>query len=114
MTRKVRTERRQLRVAAVVPAYNEAAAIADTIASLRRQTQRPELIVVVPNNCTDHTAEAATRAGAYVIEFPGHNPDKKAGAINYALDRLEPYLGGVRSSRLHLTINGKPLNRGRH
>lgn len=84
---------RRLRIAAVVPAYNEGDAIAATIASLHEQTRRPDLIVVVPNNCTDDTAEAAERAGAYVIEYPGHNPDKKAGAINYALDRLEPYLG---------------------
>jgi cellulose synthase/poly-beta-1,6-N-acetylglucosamine synthase-like glycosyltransferase len=92
-TRRVVPGERRLRIAAVVPAYNEGDAIAATIASLHRQTRRPDLVVVVPNNCTDHTAEAATQAGAYVIPYPGHNPDKKAGAINYALDRIEPYLG---------------------
>ncbi|SNY66159.1 glycosyltransferase [Paractinoplanes atraurantiacus] len=81
-----------LKIAAVVPAYNEGDAIAATIASLHRQTRPPDLIVVVPNNCHDDTAEVAAGAGAYVITFPGHNPDKKAGAINFALDRLEPYL----------------------
>jgi cellulose synthase/poly-beta-1,6-N-acetylglucosamine synthase-like glycosyltransferase len=84
---------RQLKIAAIVPAYNEGDAIAATIASLHQQTRKPELIVVVPNNCSDNTAGAASAAGAYVIEYPGRNPDKKAGAINYALDRLEPYLG---------------------
>ncbi|WP_199515148.1 glycosyltransferase family 2 protein [Nucisporomicrobium flavum] len=90
-TRRFRPQRR-LQVVAIVPAYNEADAIADTIASLRRQTQPPDQIVVVPNNCTDDTADVAAAHGAYVIPYPGHNPDKKAGAINYALDRLEPYL----------------------
>src|SRR6185312_4700546 len=82
-----------LKIAAVVPAYDEGDAIAATIASLHRQTRPPDLIVVVPNNCHDDTAEVAAGAGAYVITFPGHNPDKKAGAINFALDRIEPYLG---------------------
>lgn len=91
-TRLVTPGKRQLYVAAVVPAYNEAAAIDATIASLRRQTRPPDLIVVVPNNCTDDTACVARKAGAYVLEYPGRNPDKKAGAINFALDRLEPYL----------------------
>jgi cellulose synthase/poly-beta-1,6-N-acetylglucosamine synthase-like glycosyltransferase len=80
------------RIIAVVPAYNEAAAIADTIRSLRAQTRPPEWIVVVPNNCSDATAEVAAAAGAYVIPYPGSNPDKKAGAINHALQQLEPYL----------------------
>ena len=84
--------RRPRGLIAVVPAYNEAAAIAETVRSLRRQTRPPDRIVVVPNNCTDDTAGAAAAAGAYVLPYPGHNPDKKAGAINYALDRLEVYL----------------------
>jgi cellulose synthase/poly-beta-1,6-N-acetylglucosamine synthase-like glycosyltransferase len=80
------------RVIAIVPAHNEAAAIATTIASLRRQTAPPALTVVVPNNCTDDTAGVAERAGARVLRYPGHNPDRKAGAINYALEQLEPWL----------------------
>ncbi len=79
-------------VAALVPAYNEADAIADTIRSLRAQTRPPDLIFVVPNNCTDDTAAAARAAGAYVINMPGPNPDKKAGAINHGLTLIEPYL----------------------
>lgn len=79
-------------IVAVIPAHNEERTIAATIASLRQQTRPPDRIVVVPNNCTDRTAEIVEAAGAYVIPYPGHNPDKKAGAINYALDRLEVYL----------------------
>ncbi|MEU4243768.1 glycosyltransferase family 2 protein [Actinoplanes sp. NPDC026619] len=80
------------RVFAVVPACNEADAIASTIASLHRQTTPPDLTVVVPNNCTDATAAVAERAGACVLPYPGHNPDRKAGAINYGLARLEHLL----------------------
>ena len=90
-TRQVRP-RRTRGLIAVVPAYNEEAAIAATVRSLRRQTRRPDWIVVVPNNCTDRTAEVAAAVGAYVLPYPGHNPDRKAGAINYALDRLEVYI----------------------
>jgi cellulose synthase/poly-beta-1,6-N-acetylglucosamine synthase-like glycosyltransferase len=80
------------RVFAVVPASNEGGAIAVTIGSLRRQTSPPDLTVVVPNNCTDDTAAVAERAGACVLPYPGHNPDRKAGAINYALEQLEHLL----------------------
>lgn len=76
----------------MVPACNEADAIVHTIRSLQRQARPPDLITVVPNNCTDATAEVAAAAGAYVCPYPGHNPDRKAGAINYALSRLETYL----------------------
>lgn len=82
----------QRRIVAVVPAHNESAVIADAVASLRRQTRPPDLIVVVPNNCTDNTAEIAGASGAYVVSYPGTNPDRKAGAINYALTQLEIYL----------------------
>jgi cellulose synthase/poly-beta-1,6-N-acetylglucosamine synthase-like glycosyltransferase len=92
-TNRVYLNQTRLQIAAIVPAYNEGTAIAATIASLQQQTRQPDLIVVVPNNCTDNTAEAALAAGARVMEYPGHNPDKKAGAINYALDRLGPGLG---------------------
>jgi cellulose synthase/poly-beta-1,6-N-acetylglucosamine synthase-like glycosyltransferase len=80
------------RIFAVVPACNEADAISFTITSLREQTSPPDLTVVVPNNCTDATAAVAERAGAYVLPYPGHNPDRKAGAINYGLAQLEHLL----------------------
>ncbi|GGK89405.1 glycosyltransferase [Mangrovihabitans endophyticus] len=81
------------RIVAVVPACNEAATIAATIASLRAQTRPPDKIVVVANNCTDDTATVAAAAGAYVMVM-ADNPHKKAGAINHALERLAPYLDG--------------------
>jgi poly-beta-1,6-N-acetyl-D-glucosamine synthase len=78
---------------ALVPAYNEAASIAGTVKALRRQWSPPiSRVVVVPNNCTDDTAEVARAAVAEVWEFPGHNPHKKAGALNWALNHLLPSL----------------------
>ena len=81
------------RIIAVVPAYNEAASIAATVQALRRQWA-PKLddIIVVPNNCTDGTADVARDAGATVLEFPGPNPHKKAGALNWAINVLLPGL----------------------
>ena len=51
----------------VVPAYNEAARIGDTLAALAAQTDTDFTLLVVDNNSTDGTAEVARAAGARVI-----------------------------------------------
>lgn len=81
------------KVIAIVPAYNEAASIAGTVRALQQQWA-PGLdeIIVVPNNCTDDTARLAREAGATVLEFPGRNLHKKAGALNWAINTLLPRL----------------------
>lgn len=60
------------RFAVLIAARNEESCIAGLIESLRAQHYPPELvdIWVLPNNCTDRTAEAARRAGAQVLEMP--------------------------------------------
>lgn len=78
-------------VVAVIPAWNEAVCIADTIRGLQHQTRPPDLIVVVANNCTDDTAAIARAAGVDVLEMP-RNPDRKAGALNYGIETLLPTL----------------------
>ena len=80
-------------VVTVIPAWNEAACIADTIDGLRHQTRPPDLIVVVANNCTDDTAGVARSCGVDVIDLPSC-PGKKAGAIDHALAELLPTLAG--------------------
>jgi poly-beta-1,6-N-acetyl-D-glucosamine synthase len=80
------------KVIALVPAHNEAATIAATIASLRRQTLPPSRVVVVCDNCADDTAAIARRCGAEVIATEG-NTARKAGALNYALAEVLPYMG---------------------
>ena len=54
---------------AIVPAYNEAGAISDTIAELRRHA--PDFdVLVVDDGSTDDTAGLARRAGARVLQLP--------------------------------------------
>ncbi|MEU6844030.1 glycosyltransferase family 2 protein [Streptomyces sp. NPDC046716] len=69
---------------ALIPAHNEQNRIVATLAGLYRQTVRPDRIVVVADNCTDHTARIADLVGAEVF-VPTANEDKKAGALNQAL-----------------------------
>ncbi|HVD60045.1 MAG TPA: glycosyltransferase family 2 protein [Gemmatimonadaceae bacterium] len=68
----------------IVPAYNEAESIADTIRSLQAQTVRPEEIVVVDDCSSDDTAEIARAMGVTVIR-PPVNTGSKAGAQDFAL-----------------------------
>ena len=81
--------RRTPLVVAIIPARNESACIADTIAGLQGQTRPPDMILVVTNNCTDNgaTAGAARAAGADVLEMPA-NPDLKGGALNYGIESV--------------------------
>ncbi|MQA05670.1 MAG: glycosyltransferase [Streptosporangiales bacterium] len=76
---------------AVIPACNEGAGIAAAVRGLHAQTAPPAEVVVVANNCSDDTAVQARAAGAVVLEMPV-NPDKKAGALNWALESLLPML----------------------
>ena len=64
------------RFAVMIAARNEESCIAGLIESLRAQHYPLELvdIWVLPNNCTDRTAEAARRAGAQVLEMPASEP----------------------------------------
>jgi glycosyltransferase involved in cell wall biosynthesis len=54
---------------AIVPAYNEAEAITETVASIRRWA--PDFdVIVVDDGSTDATAEHAAAAGAAVLRMP--------------------------------------------
>lgn len=79
-------------VTAVIPAHNEADRISDTLASLQRQHDAPERIIVVADNCTDATEDLARAAGADVFRSVD-NAHKKGGALNQALTALLPTLG---------------------
>ena len=68
----------------IVPAYNEAASLADTLRSLRAQTVPPEDIIVVDDCSTDDTAAIARACGARVVR-PSANTGSKAGAQTFAL-----------------------------
>lgn len=72
----------------IIPAYNEAESIADTIASIKKQTVSVYDVVVVDDCSTDNTASIAGMAGSRVIR-PEKNTGSKAGAQNYALSKVE-------------------------
>ena len=52
----------------IIPAFNEAGRIGETISGIRRHADA--LIVVVNDGSRDRTAEEASRAGAIVVELP--------------------------------------------
>src|SRR5262245_25659016 len=68
----------------VVPAYNEAASIADTIRSIQAQTLPARQIIIIDDFSTDDTGDIARSLGATVIR-PPKNTGSKAGAQNFAL-----------------------------
>lgn len=76
------------RVVALIPAHNEAEALPTTMAALRAQTRPVDRVVVVSDNSTDTTVEAARALGAEVIETV-ENTDRKAGALNQALRLID-------------------------
>lgn len=86
---QARREPRIGHVLVIIPAHNEAASIAHTLRSLKQQTTPAKEVVVVCDNCTDQTAEIAAANGARVMTTVG-NTDKKAGALNQALDCILP------------------------
>jgi poly-beta-1,6-N-acetyl-D-glucosamine synthase len=75
----------------IVPAFNEAESVADTIRSLQSQTRPPQEIIVVDDCSTDDTAAVAAAAGATVLT-PPVNTGSKAGAQNFALPHVDTEL----------------------
>lgn len=71
----------------LVPAYNEAESIADTIRSIQTQTLPPEEIIVIDDFSSDNTGEIARSLGVTVLR-PPKNTGSKAGAQNFALDHV--------------------------
>jgi poly-beta-1,6-N-acetyl-D-glucosamine synthase len=68
----------------IVPAYNEADVVTDTIHSLQNQTNPPEEIIVVDDYSSDGTGEIASNLGVTVVR-PSTNTGSKAGAQSFAL-----------------------------
>ena len=74
---------RQLIVAAVIPARNEAATIADVVSSVAPFVDRA---YVYDGRSTDRTRELAAEAGAEVVPDPGRG---KGSAIRAAIEDIE-------------------------
>ena len=68
----------------IVPAYNEAASIADTVRSIQEQTLRPAEIIVVDDYSSDGTGDIARSLGV-TVRRPPQNTGSKAGAQNFVL-----------------------------
>jgi 1,2-diacylglycerol 3-beta-glucosyltransferase len=80
----------QPRLAVLVPAHNEEKGVADAVRPLVDQaypTQRLDVIVIA-DNCTDHTAAVAAAAGATVWERNDLSARGKGQALGWALARL--------------------------
>ena len=71
-------------VTVLVPAYNEAETVGDTLQSLMAQTVPAVEIIVIDDGSTDATSEVARRYGVTVVR-PPKNTGSKAGAQNFAL-----------------------------
>lgn len=69
-------------VAVLIPAHDEEAGIADTIAAIRPQLREGDRLLVVADNCSDGTAARAREAGAEVTE----RSDPVRRGKGYALD----------------------------
>lgn len=102
-------------VAVLMPARDEGEQVLPALRSLSRQTLRPDLVLVVVNNSTDDTAALARQFSVEpgapevrVLVMPGHNPDKKAGALNYGLRELAGFKRGLLPPKVRyvLTMDG--------
>src|SRR5262249_51399118 len=80
-----------MRLTVIIPAYNEAEFVGDTIRSLLEQTTPPEEIILVDDGSTDGTGDVGRRAGITVIR-PPKNTGSKAGAQTFALPHVRTEL----------------------
>lgn len=68
---------------ALIPAYNEASSIGATIEAVLKQTRPADRVVVIPNGCTDNTADIARAYPVTVMELP-KLAHRKSEALNTA------------------------------
>src|SRR5450631_779550 len=80
---------RRLRFDVFVPAHNEEAGIARTVANLRRLDWPADCVrvIVIADNCSDATSRIATAAGARVYERTNLEKRGKGYALAYAFER---------------------------
>lgn len=76
------------RIAIIIPAHDEEAGIAATVADVRASAPGDARLIVVADNCRDATAQAARAAGAEVIERQDSDRRGKGFALAFARARL--------------------------
>ncbi|MEW1812500.1 glycosyltransferase family 2 protein [Pseudarthrobacter phenanthrenivorans] len=72
-----------LRIVVLVPAYNEEGSIGATLEGVMGQSRPADLVVVIPNGCSDGTAERARQFPVTVMELP-RLEHRKSEALNRA------------------------------
>jgi len=77
------------RCAVLIPAHNEESGIGKTVTALLPQLQPGDHLVVVADNCSDQTAEAARTCGATVIERHDVARRGKGFALDFGVRFLE-------------------------
>lgn len=78
----------RIKKAVLIPAHNEEAGIAKTIASVLKSNDPDLRVVVVADNCTDKTAQIALQAGAEVAERNDPERRGKGYALDFGLQLL--------------------------
>jgi cellulose synthase/poly-beta-1,6-N-acetylglucosamine synthase-like glycosyltransferase len=92
---------RRPRLAVVIPAHNESASIAKTVAGIIPQLGKIDRLVVVADNCSDDTAKRAAAAGAQVTE---RNDPHRLGK-GYALDHGIRFLADASPPEIVILID---------
>src|SRR5205085_6347229 len=81
---------RRPRVAVLMPAHNEAAGIAASLATVTPQLVAGDRLLVVADNCVDDTAAVAAAAGAEVVQRRDTTRRGKGYALGFGLRHLAP------------------------
>jgi glycosyltransferase involved in cell wall biosynthesis len=76
-------------VAVLIPAHNEQWVIRDTLASIMSQLIVGDRLIVVADNCSDHTAEAAKQEGAEVTIRHNSRLRGKGYALDHGIRFME-------------------------
>ena len=79
-----------IRFLVIIPAHDEAPNIAATVASCRALEYDPDAfrVVVIADNCTDNTAQAALAAGAEIVERFDPHHRSKGHALEFLFNHL--------------------------
>jgi cellulose synthase/poly-beta-1,6-N-acetylglucosamine synthase-like glycosyltransferase len=77
------------RAAVLVPAHDEAAGIAASLATILPQLGPQDRLLVVADNCSDRTASIAAAAGAEVVERSDPSRRGKGYALDHGIRALE-------------------------
>src|ERR1700730_10743070 len=76
------------RVAALIPAHNEAKGLLPTLTDLKKQLREGDRLVVVADNCSDDTASIAASAGAEVAILHDLSKIGKGYALGWGITSL--------------------------